>query len=94
MPRTCLNNIEAFNRKMMKFLLSSERKRAAQKLTEIGVVSATRSPLTVFRKLALVVVNEVLKGNRLNSYLSAMTKELSTPDLLLKYAVFIHLYLQ
>jgi hypothetical protein len=74
--------------------MSSEKKRALQKLAEVNMGAGGCRLVTPFRSLALLVTSEVAKGDRLGHYLEAMARAAPTPDLLLKQAVLVHILIQ
>ena len=54
---------------MLKFLMSSDRKRTLQKLEETGLSTKTCKVNTSFRSMALLVLVEVIRGKHLKVYL-------------------------
>ena len=81
-------------REMLKFFLPSDKKRIIEKLTEVGLASGGHRNITNFRHLAILIVTDTIKGSRLDSYIEVLTKINPTPDLVLKWTVLIHIYLQ
>jgi len=79
---------------MLKFLITSDKKRAILKLTEAGLTHEHRFSPTSFRTLALLIVNDVLPHKQTPIYLKLMKNSQHSPELLLKQAVFVHLLLQ
>ena len=50
--------------------------------------------VTTFRTLAILVYSDIAKANRFDNYLDIMNKTSLTPDLVLKYGVLVHIYIQ
>lgn len=50
--------------------------------------------MTSYKDLAILVVSEIIKHHKIKTYITAMLKALINPELLLKYSILIHIYLQ
>ena len=79
---------------MLKFLMSSDRKRALLKLEEVGLDARTSKQITSFRSMAMLVLIELVRGKHLNVYLDEMERVTLSPELILKYSILVHIYLQ
>ena len=50
--------------------------------------------MTSYKELAVLVVSDIIKKNKINAYITAMNNAIITPELLIKYSTLIHIYLQ
>jgi hypothetical protein len=49
--------------------------------------------ITTFKDISMLVATDVIKGTHIDQYIKAMRAATLTPDLLLKFCIFIHVYI-
>jgi hypothetical protein len=50
--------------------------------------------MTSYKELAMLIASDIIKKKKINTYITAMNNAIVTPELLIKYSSFIHIYLQ
>jgi len=67
---------------------------ASEKLKKIGCWHTNSKFMTSYKELAVLIISDIIKKNKLNAYITAMNNATITPELLIKYSTLIHIYLQ
>jgi len=79
---------------MLRLLFTPEWKTAAEKLEKIALWHTNSKLTTSYKEIALLVLTEIIRHKKIESYIAAMNHASLTPELLLKYSILIHVYLQ